>query len=245
MKLERHIEAHKQLFMHLVKGDGNSAHKHKEFYDEYLAVMDLAAEYYLQTVDTVFVRRAMPNGEMTHRGRPVDLAGSSASRCSRSKASTTTFPASARPRRRIGCASTSRPTARRTGCSLASATTACSTVRAFARDCAAHRAFHLVDGTPGEHARNGAAKRSAHNGGRAARLTSHRQRPSRAPPIWHYPHGFGPGTPAMPLHALLYRRPVSLRRSKSFSIARFFRFAYGGSVRRAVIRCAFKPPRAK
>jgi poly(3-hydroxybutyrate) depolymerase len=56
-----------------VKGDGDSAGKHKDFYDEYLAVMDLAAEYYLQTVDTVFVRHALPLGEMTHRGRPVDL----------------------------------------------------------------------------------------------------------------------------------------------------------------------------
>ena len=73
MNLDRHIEAHKQLFMHLVKGDGDSAGKHKEFYDEYLAVMDLAAEFYLQTVDTVFVRHAMPKGEMTHRGRPIDL----------------------------------------------------------------------------------------------------------------------------------------------------------------------------
>jgi poly(3-hydroxybutyrate) depolymerase len=72
MNLDRHIEAHKQLFLNLVRGDGDSAHKHKEFYDEYLAVMDLAAEFYLQTVETVFVRHALPNGEMTHRGRPVD-----------------------------------------------------------------------------------------------------------------------------------------------------------------------------
>jgi poly(3-hydroxybutyrate) depolymerase len=73
MNLDRHIEAHKQLFLNLVRGDGDSAHKHKEFYDEYLAVMDLAAEFYLQTVDTVFIRHALPKGEMTHRGRPVDL----------------------------------------------------------------------------------------------------------------------------------------------------------------------------
>ena len=72
MNLDRHIEAHKQLFLHLVRGDGDSAQKHKEFYDEYLAVMDLAAEFYLQTVDTVFVRHALSKGEMTHRGRPVD-----------------------------------------------------------------------------------------------------------------------------------------------------------------------------
>jgi poly(3-hydroxybutyrate) depolymerase len=72
MNLDRHIEAHKQLFLNLVRGDGDSAHKHKEFYDEYLAVMDLAAEFYLQTVDTVFVHHALPRGEMTHRGRPID-----------------------------------------------------------------------------------------------------------------------------------------------------------------------------
>jgi poly(3-hydroxybutyrate) depolymerase len=72
MNLDRHIEAHKDLFMHLVRGDGDSAQKHREFYDEYLAVMDLAAEFYLQTVDSVFVRHALPKGELTHRGVRVD-----------------------------------------------------------------------------------------------------------------------------------------------------------------------------
>jgi len=72
MNIDRHIEAHRDLFLHLVRGDGDSAQKHKEFYDEYLAVMDLAAEYYLQTVDTVFVRHALPKGEMKYRDRPVD-----------------------------------------------------------------------------------------------------------------------------------------------------------------------------
>jgi poly(3-hydroxybutyrate) depolymerase len=72
MNLERHIEAHRKLFQHLVSGDGDSAQKHREFYDEYLAVMDLAAEFYLQTVETVFVRHALPKGEMTHRGHRVD-----------------------------------------------------------------------------------------------------------------------------------------------------------------------------
>ncbi len=71
MNLDRHIEAHNNLFRHLVKGDGNSAQKHREFYDEYLAVMDLAAEFYLQTVDTVFIRHALPKGEMGHRGHRV------------------------------------------------------------------------------------------------------------------------------------------------------------------------------
>ena len=72
MNLDRHLEAHKDLFMHLVQGDGDSAQKHREFYDEYLAVMDLAAEFYLQTVDTVFVRHTLPKGAMKHRGVPVD-----------------------------------------------------------------------------------------------------------------------------------------------------------------------------
>jgi poly(3-hydroxybutyrate) depolymerase len=72
MNLDRHIEAHRNLFTHLVQGDGDSAQKHREFYDEYLAVMDLAAEFYLQTVDTVFIRHALPKGEMKHRSRKVD-----------------------------------------------------------------------------------------------------------------------------------------------------------------------------
>jgi poly(3-hydroxybutyrate) depolymerase len=73
MNLDRHLIAHKDLFRHLVHGDGDSAEKHREFYDEYLAVMDLTAEFYLQTVDTVFVRHKLARGEMTHRGRQIRL----------------------------------------------------------------------------------------------------------------------------------------------------------------------------
>ena len=72
MNMDRHLDAHKKLFTHLVEGDGDSVEKHKAFYDEYLAVMDLTAEFYLQTVDTVFVRHALPKGEMMHRGERVD-----------------------------------------------------------------------------------------------------------------------------------------------------------------------------
>jgi poly(3-hydroxybutyrate) depolymerase len=72
MNLDRHMEAHRNLFLNLVKGDGDSAQKHREFYDEYLAVMDLDAAFYLQTCDTVFIRHALPKGEMTHRGIPID-----------------------------------------------------------------------------------------------------------------------------------------------------------------------------
>lgn len=72
MNLDRHMDAHKRLFANLVKGDGDLVDKHRDFYDEYLAVMDLSAEYYLQTVDTVFVKHSLPKGEMTHRGTRVD-----------------------------------------------------------------------------------------------------------------------------------------------------------------------------
>ncbi|MEZ5810029.1 MAG: polyhydroxyalkanoate depolymerase [Rhizobiaceae bacterium] len=74
MNLDRHLIAHKDFFMHLVKNDGDSAEKHRDFYDEYLAVMDLTAEFYLETVETVFVDHALPRGEMRHRGEPVDPA---------------------------------------------------------------------------------------------------------------------------------------------------------------------------
>jgi poly(3-hydroxybutyrate) depolymerase len=72
MNLDRHLIAHKDFFMHLVKNDGDSAEKHREFYDEYLAVMDLTEEFYLQTVETVFVRHDLPKGEMMHRRERVD-----------------------------------------------------------------------------------------------------------------------------------------------------------------------------
>jgi len=73
MNLDRHVNAHKNLFQHLVEGDGDSAEKHREFYDEYLAVMDLTAEFYLQTIETVFVGHHLPKGKMSHRGKRVRL----------------------------------------------------------------------------------------------------------------------------------------------------------------------------
>ena len=72
MNLDRHMIAHKEFYMNLVKNDGDSAERHRDFYDEYLAVMDLTAEFYLQTVDTVFIKHSLPKGEMLHRGKLVD-----------------------------------------------------------------------------------------------------------------------------------------------------------------------------
>ena len=73
MNMDRHVDAHVEMFNHLVKGDGEGGEKQRTFYDEYLAVMDLTAEYYLQTIDVVFVEQQLPKGTMTHRGKPVDL----------------------------------------------------------------------------------------------------------------------------------------------------------------------------
>jgi poly(3-hydroxybutyrate) depolymerase len=72
MNFDRHISAYRDLFHNLIRGDGDSADKHREFYDEFLAVMDLAAEYYLQTIETVFLEHKLAKGEMLHRNRLVD-----------------------------------------------------------------------------------------------------------------------------------------------------------------------------
>ena len=74
MNIDRHFQAQNDFYRHLVEGDGDSAERHRDFYDEYLAVMDLTAEFFLQTVDVAFLRHALPKGEMVHRGEPVDPA---------------------------------------------------------------------------------------------------------------------------------------------------------------------------
>jgi poly(3-hydroxybutyrate) depolymerase len=72
MNLERHIDSHLQFFNHLVEGDGEGAAAHKKFYDEYLSVIDLPAEFYLQCIDVVFQRHLLPKGEMTYKGEKID-----------------------------------------------------------------------------------------------------------------------------------------------------------------------------
>ncbi|MBL4800906.1 MAG: polyhydroxyalkanoate depolymerase [Emcibacter sp.] len=74
MNMEDHVEAHKNMFSHLVEGDDESAEKHRVFYEEYLSVMDLTAEYFLQTVDVVFQQHLLPKGEWVSNGRPVDTS---------------------------------------------------------------------------------------------------------------------------------------------------------------------------
>ncbi|MEO1038596.1 MAG: polyhydroxyalkanoate depolymerase [Pseudomonadota bacterium] len=71
MNYDRHVDAHHQHFQHLIEGDRDSADKHRTFYDEYLSVMDLTEEFYLQTIDLVFQKHALATGALTVKGRPV------------------------------------------------------------------------------------------------------------------------------------------------------------------------------
>jgi poly(3-hydroxybutyrate) depolymerase len=71
MNLDRHINAHMRQFEHLVKGDDDSADSHRAFYDEYLAVMDLTAEFYLQTIEVVFKEQRLAHGTWVSRGRKI------------------------------------------------------------------------------------------------------------------------------------------------------------------------------
>jgi len=71
MNPDRHLNAHWEYFNHLMRGDGESADAHRRFYDEYNAVLDLPAEYYLDTVKTVFQDFALPKGRMFVHGELV------------------------------------------------------------------------------------------------------------------------------------------------------------------------------
>ncbi len=71
MNPDRHVDSHVQYYRHLVRGDGESAGAHRRFYDEYNAVMDLPAEYYLETVERVFHDHLLPRGRLEVRGERV------------------------------------------------------------------------------------------------------------------------------------------------------------------------------
>jgi poly(3-hydroxybutyrate) depolymerase len=74
MNFDRHLNAHVRQFEHLVKGDDDNADAHRRFYDEYLAVMDLTAEFYLQTIQVVFKEHLLPRGLWVSRGRTIEPA---------------------------------------------------------------------------------------------------------------------------------------------------------------------------
>ena len=72
MNLERHVRAHRELFSLMAGNDRDAVMAIKDFYDEYFAVLDIPAEFYLETVDIVFQRALLAKGELAHDGRPVD-----------------------------------------------------------------------------------------------------------------------------------------------------------------------------
>jgi polyhydroxyalkanoate depolymerase len=74
MNVGRHVRAHVNLYGQLLRGDYREAAGIKEFYDEYFAVLDMPAEFYLETVDAVFQRELLARGLLTWRGRPVETA---------------------------------------------------------------------------------------------------------------------------------------------------------------------------
>jgi poly(3-hydroxybutyrate) depolymerase len=74
MNMERHVGEYVQLFKNLVRGDGDSAARHREFYDEYLSVMDITAEFYLQTVERVFQQHLLPKGKYVWNDMRIDPA---------------------------------------------------------------------------------------------------------------------------------------------------------------------------
>lgn len=74
MNIDRHVDAHVNQFNNLVRGDGESTEGHRRFYDEYMAVMDLTAEFYLQTIERVFQKRLLANGVYFHRDTLIEPA---------------------------------------------------------------------------------------------------------------------------------------------------------------------------
>ncbi|WOK36037.1 polyhydroxyalkanoate depolymerase [Sphingomonas sp. C3-2] len=74
MNLGNHLMSHWEMFKHLVQGDDESAEATKAFYEEYRSVCDMTAEFYLQTIDAVFQRHLLPQGQFYHRGVRVDPA---------------------------------------------------------------------------------------------------------------------------------------------------------------------------
>jgi polyhydroxyalkanoate depolymerase len=74
MNIDRHVKAHRELYENLANGEAEKAAITKAFYDEYFAVLDLTAEFYLETVRLIFQEHALPRGRLDYRGRRVDPA---------------------------------------------------------------------------------------------------------------------------------------------------------------------------
>jgi len=73
MNSERHARAFSEQILRVAKGEAGDHDRHNRFYDEYLAVMDMTAEFYLSTVERIFKNREIARNAFTLKGRPVDL----------------------------------------------------------------------------------------------------------------------------------------------------------------------------
>jgi poly(3-hydroxybutyrate) depolymerase len=74
MNKDRHVNAFKAYYQHLVDDEFDKAEVTRTFYEEYMAVADLSADFYIETVDLVFQKYALPKGELKFRGRTVNPA---------------------------------------------------------------------------------------------------------------------------------------------------------------------------
>ena len=74
MNMDRHLKAHRELYENLASGEHAKAAQTKAFYDEYFAVLDLAEEFYIETVKLVFQDHTLPLGELTFRNQKVEPA---------------------------------------------------------------------------------------------------------------------------------------------------------------------------
>jgi len=72
MNMDRHVKAHGEMFQNLARGEDEKATATKLFYDEYFAVLDMAAEFYLETVQWVFQEFRLPRGVLAFRGQKVE-----------------------------------------------------------------------------------------------------------------------------------------------------------------------------
>ncbi len=74
MNLNKHIKSHLDFFNDMMAGSDLQAQKHKSFYDEYNSVMDLPAQYYLDTLEIVFMNHSLPKGELVFKGETINLS---------------------------------------------------------------------------------------------------------------------------------------------------------------------------
>ena len=71
MNVRRHLSSHAEIYRSIVRGEGEASRRTRDFYAEYFAVLDIAGEFYLETVERIFQKDLLAKGEMTHHGRPV------------------------------------------------------------------------------------------------------------------------------------------------------------------------------